>query len=108
MDPLSNTDERGTRKPLPLSEAVSVYRKHLVPLFFMPVVFVGVLSLIPHVWVFWVFVAPLFYAGGFYAALPYFRRQAPFSFGIVACGVWMLGGIFALVIGIVIHGVFGG
>lgn len=83
---------RRTRERIPLSCALRRYWKHLVPITLLPTIIIFFVGIVQQVWVFWAIV-PLFYASGFYAGLPYTRKDAPYPFWVVACGLWMLGAI---------------
>jgi hypothetical protein len=97
---------RLTRERIPLGDALRIYRKHLVPDFLLPTLILCVMSVTQQPWVFFVIFAPLFYGCGFYAALPYLRKDAPHTFLIVACGLWMLGWIPAFLVALALHALF--
>ena len=41
------------------------------------------------VWTFWL-MAPLFYGCFYYAIIPLKKNRAPFSFWLLACGLWVV------------------
>jgi hypothetical protein len=85
-----------------LSEALRAYWWTLVGLaLFPPVVFVGgEFFQIP----FEYFMLP-FFAVGFLAGWPWFSGRAPYSFVLVAGGVWLFGGIVAAILSGLIHSI---
>ncbi|MCX6952670.1 MAG: cupin domain-containing protein [Verrucomicrobia bacterium] len=83
---------RSAKERIPLSEALRRYWKHLVPITLLPAVIISVVGLVQQVWAFWA-IMPLFYGCGIYASLPYTKKDAPYTFWMVACGLWVLGAI---------------
>ena len=84
---------------LRLSHALRLYWKNLIGLGLFPPVCVFGLSLgIP-----FVLLAVPFFAVAIVAAWPYLRYRAPYSLWLVACAVWMAGGILAVVLSALLH-----
>jgi hypothetical protein len=87
-----------TEKPrIPLSDAVRRYWKHLVPVVLLPTVVFSLVGFTRQMWAFWA-VVPLFYGCSFYAMRPCTKKDAPYSFWLVACGVSLLGVIPAVLV----------
>ena len=77
---------------LSLQEALRRYWKHLIGIAILPsVALTGFRYHVP----FPVMVI-LFLAAALHAGWPYLRGRAPYSFWIVACGVWMAGAVVGL------------
>jgi hypothetical protein len=91
QQPMARVPERK-----PLREALRTYWWTLLGVaLFPPIFFVG--GELLHV-PFEVFMLP-FFAVAFLAGWPWFSGRAPYSFWLVACGVWLLGGILAVILG---------
>ena len=78
---------------LTVSEALRLYRMNLIGVAVFPSVFI-IGEEIFHI-PFLVF-APLFFLALGLAGWPYLTRRAPHSFWIVACGIYMGGGLLAV------------
>lgn len=90
--PATERDDSGRK---PLGEALRIYWWTLIGLAAFPtlVLVAGEMLHVP----FEFFVLP-FFAVALLAGWPYFSGKAPYSFWIVACGVWLLGGIAAAIV----------
>jgi hypothetical protein len=77
---------------IPFNESVRLFWHHLIPIALLPTVIICVVGLIQKAWAFWLIV-PLFYGCGFYAGLPYLRKNATYWFWVFACCIWVLGAI---------------
>ncbi|CAM2771769.1 hypothetical protein RAHE111665_00365 [Rariglobus hedericola] len=75
---------------IPLSEGLSLYWKHLVPITILPIVlFLGIGF--KQARVFWIFI-PLFYGCGYYARFPVLKRNVTYLF-------WIVGGVLFMGVG---------
>jgi hypothetical protein len=88
---------------LELSEAIRRYWTNLIGVALFPSVFflsVGPLRSFLSVSGQAVFACliPFFFAVSLHAGWPYLRHRAPYTFWLVACAVWMAGGVLGLIL----------
>jgi hypothetical protein len=77
---------------IPLDEGLRLYWRHLVPITVLPTVIICVMGLSQKAWTFW-FILPFFYGCGYYAAIPYSKKNVTYWFWVLACVLWVLGAI---------------
>jgi hypothetical protein len=80
---------------LPLNVALRRYWRYMLGLALFPSI------AFPAVELFHVpfpFVLPIFFAVTLLAAWPYYRKQAPYAFWLVALGVWMAAGFLGILV----------
>jgi len=91
--------------PLPLPESAKRFWRHLVPVALFPSFAIVLLSRKQDAWAVWLMYGA-FFASGFYAMWPTFRGRAKYSFWMLACSLYLGGGLLAIPVGLVFKALF--
>lgn len=90
---------------IPLGDALREYWKYLVPITTLPTAIICVVGFVQEIWSFWLMI-PFFYGCGYYAMVPYRKKDAPYSFWMVACVLWVLGSIPGIMVFAMLKAIF--
>jgi hypothetical protein len=100
------TKEIKSESPLGFPENAKRYWRHLVPITLFPLFAILLLRWKAEGWTEWVIIIS-FIPAAFYAGIPTHTRKAKHSFWLLALGLYMTGGLLAVVSIMVVEGMVG-
>ncbi len=91
------------KERIPLDEGLRRFWRYLVPLALFPTALIVAFAIFPgkEDKVF-LAMAPLFYASGYYAGIPYLRKNVSYLFWVFACVMWLFAFIPAVLVAVLI------
>ena len=96
-------DTSAQNQKLALSDALRRYWTNLIGVAVFPSVFFLSIGPLRALWsvpfpALFLVLIPVFFAVCIHAGWPYLRHRAPYTFWIIACGVWMAGAVLGLIL----------